>query len=321
MEGRDQSQSDAEFARDLNEFRELLRTRDHEGLVSALENPEFYRLACDDDRYLGIAMQGIAVLAWDSPVEASEQLVHFDVHKSREQPDSDARQAARALLAALEWRHLAAQTVLPMEQMDQLREFLQLHSALAGDSECGSALRADIRAHSSRYVEFLEGLAQYGRGLPEWISQLALPRNTSTQRDQESPDAPVEQLSDEQRSAMAIAITELRETLARGPGRYFVGAAVLGTLVLFPNAMGILAALLTMAGFFALGERTSYTQIVRPRLVTLAIDHGVGAKAVVAWIYRLRRQAGRVSQFDIKIENDRALDLLAAIARSSRSEG
>ena len=43
-------------------------------------------------------------------------------------------------------------------------------------------------------------------------------------------------------------------------------------------------------------------QVVRPRLTRLAIEHGVGVRAVVTWIYKLRRQAGRMSQFDIKIE-------------------
>jgi hypothetical protein len=47
----------------------------------------------------------------------------------------------------------------------------------------------------------------------------------------------------------------------------------------------------------------------------LAVEHGVGAKHVVSWLYRLSRKAGRVGSFDIKIQNDLALDMLAAVAR------
>ena len=309
MGGRDHSQSDEDFAADIHDFRELLRTRDQEGLVSALESPELYRLACDDDRYMGIAMKGVSALAWDAPAQASEHLVHFDVHRSREQKDSAARQAARALLAALEWRQLAAQTTLPMAQMEPLREFLQLQPALSDDPLHGASLRADMRANPQRYLDFFELLDKYGQGLPEWIANLSTPSPP--------PELPIDALSEDRVSAMSVAVVELKETLARGPGRYIVGAAVLGTLVALPNAVGILIALVLLAGFFAIGERKSYEEIVRPRLVKLAIEHGVGAKPVVSWIYKLRRNAGRVAQFDIKIENNRALDLLAAVAHTA----
>lgn len=311
MGGREHSQSDEEFAADIHEFRQLLRTRDREGLESALSNPELYRLACDDDRYLGIAMQGISALAWDEPAKASEHLVHFDVHRSREQPGSDARRAARALLAALEWKQLAAHTTLPMQQMEALREFLQLQPALANDSSHGASLQADMQAHPERYLDFFEGLAQQGHGLPEWIINLAAPT---------SKDEPIiESLSKSQVGALSMAVVELREQLARGLSRYVLGLSVLGTVIFLPNALGILIALVMLAAFFTLGERKSYEEIVRPRLVKLAIEHGVGARAVVTWIYKLRRQAGRVAQFDIKIENDRALDLLAAVSQTSGS--
>lgn len=311
MGGREHSQSDEEFASDIHDFRELLRTRDQEGLESALQSPELYRLACDDARYLGIAMQGISALAWDAPARASEHLVHFDVHRSREQADSQARLAARALLAALEWRQLAAQTTLPMAQMEPLREFLKLYPALGGDATHGLAVQEDMRAHPQRYLDFFEGLARQGHSLPEWIATLTDAGSPTT--------GPVEALSPEQLSAMSAAVVELKETLARGPGRYILAAAVLGTLAALPNAVGILMALLMLAGFFAMGERKSYEQIVRPRLIQLALEHGVGTRAVVTWIYKLRRKAGRMSQFDIKIENDPALELLAAVSRAARS--
>ncbi len=310
MGGREHSQSDEEFAADIHDFRELLRTGDREGLESALANPELYRLACDDDRYLGIAMLGISALAWDEPAKASERLVHFDVHKSREQPDSHARKAARSLLAALEWKQLAAHTTLPMQQMEPLREFLKLQPALANDGSHGKALQADMQAHPGRYLEFFEGLAFHGHGLPEWIVNLSA--------SPESQDEPIiESLSEKQIGALSIAVVELREQLARGLSRYVFGLAILGTVILLPNALGILIALIMLGAFFTIGERKSYEQIVRPRLVTLAIDHGVGAHAVVSWLYKLRRQAGRVSQFDVKIENDHALELLAAVSQTS----
>ncbi len=308
MGGQDHTQSDAEFAADIHDFRELLRTRDKDGLKSALASPELYRLACDDERYMGIAMQGISALAWDEPAQASEHLVHFDVHRSREEVDSHARRAARALLAALEWRQLATHTTLPMEQMAPLREFLQLQPALSADPDYGADLRADLQAHPQRYLDFFEGLARHGHSLPEWI--IRLPARSADSKE------PLDSLNDDQISALSAAVVELRELLARGPSRYLLGLSVLGTLVFLPNAMGVLIALLLVAGFFTLGERKSYEEIVRPRLTQLAIEHGVGARAVVTWLFKLRRKAGRMSQFDVKIENDRALELMAAVSNS-----
>lgn len=306
MGGSDHTRSDEDFEADIHDFRELLRTRDREGLESALASPELYRLACDDERYLGLVMQGISALAWDEPAKASEHLVHFDSQKSREEAGSDARRAARALLAALEWRQLEAHSSLPMGQMTSLREYLQLYPALHADPDHGLALKADMRANPERYVDFFEGLARHAHGLPEWIARLPM-------RSGQSPE-PLDVLNEEQISAMSVAVAELREILSQGPSRYLLGISVLGTVTLMPNAVGVLIAVLLVLGFFTLGERKSYDQVVRPRLIRLAIEHGVGARAVVTWIYKLRRQAGRMSQFDIKIENDHALELLAAVA-------
>ncbi len=310
MSGPDHSQSDKQFASDLHDFRELLRTRDQEGLTSALENPEFYRLACDDDHYHRIALQGIAALAWDAPEKARDLFVHFDVHRARDEKHSYTRTIAGAIVAALEWRQLATHTVLPMAQMELLREFLQLQPALADDPQHGASLRSHMREHPQLYVNFLDGLAAHGRMLPEWITQLSW-------APPELLGGPVSNLSVAQVDALSSTTTDLRRELARGPWRYILGAIVLATMIALPNAIGVLICFLLLAGFFAMGERKSYEQIVRPRLVRLAIDHGVGAKDLVSWIYKMRGKSGRMGQFDIKIENDRVLDLLAAVSRAA----
>ncbi len=306
----DHSQTDTQFASDLHDFRELLRTHDQEGLISALENPEFYRLACDDDRYFRIALQGVAALAWDMPEKARDLFVHFDVHRARDEKHSYARETAGAIMAALEWRQLAAHTVLPMAQMEQLHEFLQLQPALADDAQHGASLRSHMRENPQLYVNFLDALATHGRVLPEWITQLS-------SAPQELLGGPVSHLSEAQVEALSSTTTDLRRELARGPWRYILAAIVLATMIALPNATGVLICLLLLAGFFAMGERKSYEQIVRPRLVHLAIDHGVGATDLVSWIYKMRGKSGRMGQFDIKIENDQVLDLLAAVSRAA----
>jgi hypothetical protein len=93
--------------------------------------------------------------------------------------------------------------------------------------------------------------------------------------------------------------------------------ACAGVIVALPNAIGALVALAVVGAYMGLGESKSYETIVRPRLVVLAVEHGVGAKHVVSWLYRLSRKAGRVGSFDIKIQNDQALDLLAAVSRGA----
>ncbi len=303
-----QRQSDAEFAANIHDFRELVRTRDHDGLVSALGSPELFRHACDEDRYLGIAMQGISVLAWDDPVLASEELHRFDVQRTREREGSDARTTARTLIAALEWASLVKGVP---DSMGTLRDFLQRQPVLPEDTQLGATLRAEMRANPERFLTFFEGMSERCYGLPQWV----LDRTGSSSES----DSPVERLRPEQLHALSLAIVELREMLGRRLGRYITGLGMLGALLLVPSAAGVVLALLVLLAYLAFGEGKSYETLVRPRLAQLAIEHGVGATAAVSWILKLRRQAGRMAHYDVRLASDSALDLMAAV--SARASG
>ena len=315
--------SDAQVASDIHDFRELLRTGDQEGLISALDNPELFRMACDDDRYMQIVMLGIGVLAWDKPAKASDFLVRFDVGKAREIPDSDARRAARSILAALEWRHLETQDVLPVAKMNALREFLRIYPALGSHGEHARAMHKDLHSRPDFYASFFQKLASMTQILPRWIHQFD-PTNqqaTSGEGELASGGANVlEELNESQLSALSTAISDLRSSLKSRVGRYVMWAVVAAAIVTMPNAIGALVSLAIIGAYMGLGESKSYEKIVRPRLVLLAVEHGVGAKHVVSSLYRLSRKAGQVGSFDIKIQNDLALDLLAAVSRGAAPE-
>jgi hypothetical protein len=312
--------SDAQVASDIHDFRELLRTGDQEGLISALNNPDLFRTACDDDRYMEIVMVGIGVLAWDQPAKASDFLVRFDVAKARENPDSNARRAARSILAALEWRHLETQDVLPVAKMNELREFLRIYPALGSQGEHARAMHKDLHERPDFYASFFQKLALVTQILPRWIYQF-----DRSSRNAERPDGePVQEessvlaeLNESQLSALSTAVSDLRSSLKSRIGRSIMWVACAGVIVALPNAIGALVALAVVGAYMGLGESKSYETIVRPRLVVLAVEHGVGAKHVVSWLYRLSRKAGRVGSFDIKIQNDQALDLLAAVSRGA----
>lgn len=308
---------DEQVASDIHDFRQLLRTADQDGLVSALESPDLFRMACDDPRYLAIAMQGIAVLAWDEPALASELLVRFDTNRAREQPDSDARRTARSLMAALEWRQLESKDWLPLAEMGDLRDFLRLYPALADDPEHGEELVADLRQRPAFYADFFQELAQRAQVLPEWIYRLEQQVSRVSAPEDPEPRGELSPLSDVQMSALSSTIAELRDALRSRGRQAVVAVAVLGIVVALPSAAGVLLALLAIGASMALGESKSYEQIVRPQLLRLAIEHGVGAKHVVSLLYRLSGKAGKVGNFDIKIENDRGLELLAALSRSA----
>lgn len=308
--------SDGTVESDIHDFRELLRTDDQEGLASALDNPDLFRAACDDQSYLQIAMQGIAVLAWDDPARASELLVRYDTSKARENPNSEARRAARVILAALEWRQLEAQNILRVATMSKLRNFLRLFPALGERGAHGQELREDLIQRPSFYADFFQKLAKVAQVLPGWIFQIDGERALGAP-DPESKESVLEELNESQLSALSAAIAELRASLKSKLGQYVMWVVVVGIVVALPNAMGALMALVVIGAYMGLRENKSYETIVRPRLVTLAIEHGVGARHVVSWLYRLSRKAGRVGSFDIKIENDLALDLLAALSRTA----
>ncbi len=310
--------SDAEVESDIHDFRERVRTGDIEGLVSALDNPELYRLACDDDRYMHIAMIGIGVLAWDEPAKASDFLVRFDVGRTREDPKSDARRAARSILASLEWRHLDSQEVLPVAKMATLRDFLRIYPALGAEGQHGEALHKDLNERPEFYASFFQKLAQVTQVLPRWISQVdqeeRAPDEAVSNADAKEPNA-LEELDESQLKALSTAVSELRVTLKSRVGLYLMWCVVIGVMVALPSALGALISLAVIGAYLGLGESKSYETLVRPRLFRLAVEHGVGAKHVVSWLYRLSRKAGRVGSFDIKIQNDQALDLLATVAR------
>jgi hypothetical protein len=312
-------ESDDTIESDIHDFRELLRTEDLEGLLSALDNPDLFRMACDDERYMRIVMQGIGVLAWDEPARASEFLVRFDAEQARkDDPDSDARRAGREILAALEWRQLEAQNLLPVASMDKLRNFLRLYPALGEVGSHGTQLRDDLKERPAFYADFFQKLARSAQILPGWIIHIDREENGESEEAAESgKDNALEELSEAQLSALSSAVSDLRASLKSRFSQYAMWIVVVGVVVALPNAVGALIALVVIGGYMGFGESRSYETIVRPRLVTLAIEHGVGARHVVSWLYRLSRKAGRVGSFDIKIENDLALDLLAALARTS----
>lgn len=307
--------SDEPFASDIQDFHSLLRTGDADGVIAALENPELYRLACDDPRYGEIAMQGIAVLAWLVPAQASEFLVRFDSERSRQDPKSSARRAARALMAALEWRQLEAEPDSPLASAELLRNFLRLYPALAEDGVHATRLREDLRDRPEIYADLFEYLHKRAQVLPRWIFTLVGESVTSaSESDLASEAAAPHELSDAQRLALKGTLAELRTVLRSRVTQYLVWVIAAALVVALPTALGALLGLLLVGASFALGERRAYETIVRPRLIHLAIEHGVGAQEVVSSIYRSSAEAGKVGNFDIKIENDHALDLLAALS-------
>lgn len=308
------------FASDMRDFHSLLHTGDVEGLVAALENPELYRLACDDARYTEIAMQGIAVLAWSVPAVASEFLVRFDVERSRQDPKSSARRAARTLMAALEWRQLEAEPASPLARAELLRNFLRLYPAIAEDGVHATRLRADLRDRPEVYADLFAYLHQRAQVLPRWITNLVAEGGVSAATsDVLSEPVASPKLSESQRLALEGTLAELRTSLRSRVAQYFTWLVAAALVVALPTALGALLGLLLLGASFALGETRAYQTAVRPRLIHLAIEHGVGAQQVVTSIYNTSAKVGRVGNFDIKIENDHALDLLAALSFALRS--
>ncbi|MBL4635557.1 MAG: hypothetical protein JKY56_16980 [Kofleriaceae bacterium] len=319
------AKSDADFESDIHDFRELLRNDDLDGLISALENPELYRMTCDDERYVATVMQGISALAWDEPAMASELLIRFDVQGKRSARDSDAGQAAFALMAALEWRQLRASGWQLSENLDGLKKYLQNYPALHRDQSLREEMHEALVANAEDYASFCEELAQRGQVLPAWVSLLS--DNYSLSGDVLSGDKMSETLestelpalSDSQEVALRDTIVELRASLQSRVQTYLVWALAIVSMVAMPNAMGALLAIGILEGGMLIGEGRSYESIVRPRLVKLAVEHGVGSSHILQQLYNRSKEAGKVGNFDIKIENDSGLEILAALGRSTLS--
>ncbi len=312
------AKSDADFESDIHDFRELLRNDDLDGLISALENPELYRMACDDERYVATVMQGISALAWDEPAMASELLIRFDVQGKRSARDSDAGQAAFALMAALEWRQLRASGWQLSEKLDGLKKYLQNYPALHRDQRLREEMHVALVANAEDYASFCQELAERGQVLPAWVSVLSEMYSLSGSTLSESLEsAEMPELRESQQLALRDTIVELRASLQSRVQTYLVWALAIASMVAMPNAMGALLAIGILGGGMLIGEGRSYESIVRPRLVKLAVEHGVGTSHILQQLYNRSKEAGKVGNFDIKIENDSGLEILAALGRST----
>ncbi len=315
-------ESDEDFDSDIHDFRELLRSGDQEGLVSALENPELFRMACDDARYLQVVMQGISALAWDQPALASDLLLRFDRNNDRKDRDSDAGQTAWALLAALEWRQLQAEDSATLGQVGELRAFLRSYPALWQDEDHGRSLQRALENKTGVYSEVCAMLAQRTQVLSAWILSLEESRveaSDDSMVEISSQLPPVPQLSEGQEQVLKRKMAQLNTDLAPGAARFGVWMLMAVSVVLMPSAIGVLLALALLWISLALTEGLSYEKSVRPNLAAMAAKEGIGSGAILQWIYRQGRKAGRMETFDIKIEQDLGLEILACLSRCSQA--
>lgn len=311
-------ESDADFESDIHDFRELLRNDDKEGLVSALENPELYRMACDDERYIAPVMQGISALAWDEPAMASELLIRFDIQGDRSDRESHAGQAALALMAALEWRQLQNVGWPLSDKMGRLKSYLQHYPALHRDVKLRREMQVELLEHPEDYSLFCQELVARGHVLPVWVISLSENYSCLTEESAESTeDLSVFPLDESQQNALQEAISDMKIALGTRLKTYLVWALVIASMVVLPNAMGALIAIGILGASMALGEGRAYKAHVRPRLVGLALEYGVGSDHVLSRIYSHSKEVGRVGNFDIKIENDQGLLVLAGLGRSA----
>jgi hypothetical protein len=269
-------------------------------------------MAADDPSYEFLAMQGISVLAWDDVDMAVDFLKRFDASGAREIGGTPASRAAQSIAAAMDYARMRSLSQLSEEHRRVFVDFLKLQWALPEDEELRKELREDMLDASSEYAEELALVAVHAPRAASYIEALVpLPQHD---------ESPLLALSEEQLRSLATKMEELRKDMGRNYLRFVPMAVAALLLLALPNVVGILLAVLTVGVAFTVDESRSYQAKVQPALRQLAIEEGIGSTQVVSWIQRMGGKAGRVGKFDIKIENDISLDLLAGLGRAARQD-
>lgn len=291
-----------------------------------LDDPELRRDATDEEHIAVAALRALVALAWHDPSGAVEAAAGFDGAKSDDATQARGRLAAVLAIAAA-WNAICEKLEIPQP----LRAFIRRASMMGRtEREAGAAGESVERAEAIAVRSILETepaevmfmLARASREHPMIALYLV---QLFTQLSADGVPTLAE-LGKDEFDALGRALVDLNDELSTGlPWWQVIGVAVAARVGLDLAGAGIAADLLAWGGAMTyLGrslarDKERYDGIVRPKLAALVVRTGTPAKCIVSWLAKNGRMAKRVRNFDVAIEADDGLALLALLSRAVHS--
>ncbi|MBL4637721.1 MAG: J domain-containing protein [Kofleriaceae bacterium] len=321
----------------LVQLQEAIHQRDEKALTDLLENEELADLCQDDSYPESLCLTALERLAWlniDKATELAQNMGYASPANEKEEWDIVGLNAVRQFEALAIWcvspdksRAVATGGVLPnigrakhlglkilgrepavsTEAYDRLACLFVRGRSAANDS--GTLLDA-VDANSSEYGEIASVVSKYYGDLANYWSALdAIPY--------EYYDFPLDTLDEQESAEIEISLLDIRDSAKPPVARKFLHWILL--LCLLGTGGGILLYWIIRAVTSPFREQRRYKKRVQPALQRLALEQGVGNTLVLAWINSRSSAAGCLSEYDIKIEADQSLDMLASLSRYLRN--
>lgn len=288
-----------------------------ERVCAELDSPALARDAASEPALEQLAMRAVTALAWEDPKQALGYYRNFYT-SDLGNPESTAAYSAcqRVVSLAPAWRQLRDECEVPAP----LTRFVTLQWVMSAPvlDEMIAMLRRDMTGQPLAYLHVFDCMDEKYPQLLSFVANLTgrfLPASPSSLGD----------LGEYEHGLLATAMGEIDEPM-RGGARFahllLLALTVGATLsiagrddlaLVASSVLGLAAALYSIRN-----ERGLYRRMARPRLAEYLADVGTPIECVVSWLLINRKEVKRIKSFDVAIDGDSALDVLARLGRMTR---
>ena len=289
-------------------------------VVEELDAPEFTRDAASDPVLEQLAMRAVTALAWHDPRRAGQYYRNFyTADLTNRESVAAYTMCQRVLSVAPLWRRSRSTWAMP----EALERFVTLQWVASSDALdlMIATLRADMTSRPEEYLRACDTMAAQHERMLLYIVSLTgrfLPDSLPS----------LGELGQEERARLDAAMGQIDAPMRRGLRFSHLFLPVL-TLAAALSLGGLDdAALLSLgvlgggaAAYKVRAERGAYTRLARPLLAKYLAEVGTPTECVVSWLLVNRKSVKRIKAFDVAIDADSSLDVLARLGRMARLHG
>lgn len=287
---------------------------DLDEVLEQIEEPELMRDALAEVQLEVIALRALSTVAWSRPDRA--YMLYAKIRSDSGDDDVQALYEAYegALVAAKAWQVFASNHACP----GPMERFLRL--ALSAGPRTLEGLVADLRDGMAKDPEeYLATLDVMRMGYPPvFIYLLVL-----AERFAYEPEPTLAELTEDKRGKLGDSLQTIdHEVRDNGNSSLPVLLVLAGlTGLVMVNTLGaaglaIAGGCLGTAAYLWVGrERSSYRELIRPRLARTVASLGTPPGTIVSWLLAHGSHAKRLKSFDVAVEGDVSLDALSRFAR------
>lgn len=289
----------------------------HDRICAELDSPAMARDALSEPALEHLAMRAVTALAWSDPKQALQYYRRFYTSDLGNAESTAAYTACqRVITLAPAWRQLRDECDVPMP----LQRFVTLQWVVSAAilDEMIAMLRSDITEQPLAYLQVFDWMDANYSQLLHFVATLTgrfLPADLPS----------LGELGETERKALASAMGEIDEPM-RGGMRLIHLLMLSLTIGAGFSIAGQDDVALVTAAVLGLGsalysirtERGLYRRLARPRLAEYLANEGTPTECVVSWLLANRKAVKRIKSFDVAIDADSALDVLARLGRMAR---